>query len=427
MSTKSKDLPLDFDAKPVVPTTGTPSRVDRWMVRTLLRALNDAPIAIRLWNGQTFYWGQARPEVTLKIRERRALRQLFVDPDLYFGDAYSAGRIGVEGDLLEFLNLVTRNLPQSNNWLAVLRSTISRTPRSNSLRGSRQNIHHHYDLSNQFYALWLDQEYLQYTCAYFPTPTATLEEAQIAKLHHVCRKLGLKRGQEVVEAGCGWGGLGLFMAKHYGVNVRAYNISHEQIVFARDRAREEGVLGQVEYIEDDYRNITGTCDVFVSVGMLEHVGVTNYASLGDVIHACLRDRGRGLIHTIGRNRPRLMNAWIERRIFPGAYPPTLKEMADIFERHSFSILDVENLRLHYAKTLEHWLHRFNAAEEQVRAMFDERFVKAWRLYLTGSISAFLLGELQLFQVVFNRGSNNDIPWTREHLYKPHPRSGAAAS
>lgn len=427
MSTKSKDLPLDFDAKPVVPTTGTPSPVDRWMVRTLLRALNDAPIAIRLWNGQTFYWGQARPEVTLKIRERRALRQLFVDPDLYFGDAYSAGRIGVEGDLLEFLNLVTRNLPQSNNWLAVLRSTISRTPRSNSLRGSRQNIHHHYDLSNQFYALWLDQEYLQYTCAYFPAPTATLEEAQIAKLHHVCRKLGLKRGQEVVEAGCGWGGLGLFMAKHYGVNVRAYNISHEQIVFARDRAREEGVLGQVEYIEDDYRNITGTCDVFVSVGMLEHVGVANYASLGDVIHACLRDRGRGLIHTIGRNRPRLMNAWIERRIFPGAYPPTLKEMADIFERHSFSILDVENLRLHYAKTLEHWLHRFNAAEEQVRAMFDERFVKAWRLYLTGSISAFLLGELQLFQVVFNRGSNNDIPWTREHLYKPHPRSGAAAS
>ncbi|MDH3282665.1 MAG: class I SAM-dependent methyltransferase, partial [Gammaproteobacteria bacterium] len=171
MSSKSKELPLDFNAKPIVPTRGVPWAADKWMVRTLLRALNDAPIAIRLWSGETLYWGQSRPEVTLRIRDRRALWQLVFDPDLYFGDAYSTGRLVVEGDLLKFLDLVTRNLPQSNNWLPVLRSVISRTPRSNTLRGSRQNIHHHYDLSNEFYALWLDREYLQYTCAYFPTPT----------------------------------------------------------------------------------------------------------------------------------------------------------------------------------------------------------------------------------------------------------------
>jgi len=420
MSSKGKELPLDIDTRPITPTTGALWAVEKRMVRALLRALNDPPIAIRVWDGQTFYRGQSPPEVTLRVRDRRALWQLTADPDLYFGDAYSTGRIVVEGDLLNFVQLVSRSLPQSGGgWLSVLRSITSRAPRTNTLHRSRRNIHHHYDLSNKFYTLWLDSEYLQYTCAYFPTPAATLEQAQIAKLHHVCRKLGLKPGDEVVEAGCGWGGLGLFMAKHYGANVRAYNISHEQIVFATNRAKDMGVEDRVVYIEDDYRNISGTYDKFVSVGMLEHVGVANYKSLGHVIHRCLRESGCGLIHSIGRNRPRLMNAWIEKRIFPGAYPPTLKEMTEIFEGHDFSILDVENLRLHYAKTLEHWLERFNAVEGRVREMFDERFVKAWRLYLTGSISAFLLGELQLFQIVFNRGANNEFPLTREHLYQTH--------
>jgi len=153
------------------------------------------------------------------------------------------------------------------------------------------------------------------------------------------------------------------------------------------------------------------------VGMLEHVGVANYPDLGAVIDRCLREDGRGLVHSIGRNRPRLMNRWIEKRIFPGAYPPTLKEMAGIFEPYGFSILDVENLRLHYALTLEHWLQRFEENVSRVRELFDERFVRAWRLYLVGSIAAFRLGELQLFQVVFNRHRSNDLPMTREHLYR----------
>jgi cyclopropane-fatty-acyl-phospholipid synthase len=166
---------------------------------------------------------------------------------------------------------------------------------------------------------FLDEEHMQYTCAFYPDESATLEEAQTAKLDLVCKKLDLKPGETVVEAGSGWGGLARFIAKHYGVTVRSYNISAEQVAYARERARQEGLGNAVEYVEDDYRNITGTYDVFVSVGMLEHVGLSNYQKLGEVIDRSLKEKGRGLIHSIGRNIPRPMNEWIESYIFPGAY------------------------------------------------------------------------------------------------------------
>jgi cyclopropane-fatty-acyl-phospholipid synthase len=244
----------------------------------------------------------------------------------------------------------------------------------------------------------------------------SLEAGQRAKMHHVCRKLCLEPGQEVFEAGCGWGGLALFMAREYGVRVKAYNISHEQIVFARERAREVGLQDQVEYIEDDYRNIDGRCDVFVSIGMLEHVGVGHYHELGGVIDRVLKPGGSGLIHSIGRNRPQRMNSWIEARIFPGAYPPTLSEMAPIFEAGNFAIQDVENLRLHYAETLRHWRDRFETHHAEVEELYDPYFVRAWRLYLSGSIAAFTCGALQLFQVRFNRAGGNNLPRSRAHLY-----------
>jgi len=286
----------------------------------------------------------------------------------------------------------------------------------NTLDRARHNIYHHYDLSNDFYQKWLDTEAMQYTCAYFPNPDISLEQAQVAKLHHVCRKLQLKPGDEVVEAGCGWGGLARFMAQHYQVKVRAYNISREQIAFARQKARETGLDDRVEYIEDDYRNIQGEYDVFVSVGMLEHVGVRNYSTLGDVINRCLRQDGRGLVHSISRNQPGQMSSWIERRIFPGAYAPALSEMMKIFEHHDFSVWDVENLRLHYASTLQHWLTRFEQHTDEVAAMFDEEFVRAWRLYLCGSIASFESGVNGLFQLVFARGNHNVVPWTRNYVY-----------
>jgi cyclopropane-fatty-acyl-phospholipid synthase len=273
-------------------------------------------------------------------------------------------------------------------------------------------VHSHYDLGNAFYERWLDRE-MAYTCAYFPAPDVSLEQAQIAKMDRVCRKLALQPGERVLETGCGWGGLALYMARHYGVAVRALNVSGEQIAYARERARAERLDDRVEFVEDDYRNVQGRYDAFVSIGMLEHVGAADFSTLGGVIDRSLTDTGRGLLHFIGRNRPSPLNPWIRKRIFPGAYPPALSEVCDrVLAPWDLSVTDVENLRLHYATTLDHWRRRFDIAAPAVAAMFDETFVRAWRLYLAGSQAAFATGSMQLFQVVFARGASNAIPWTR---------------
>jgi len=203
------------------------------------------------------------------------------------------------------------------------------------------------------------------------------------------------------------------MARRYGVTVRAFNLSSEQIAFARERARREGLAGRVEFIEDDYRSAAGTCDAFVSVGMLEHVGLRDYPTLGRVIDRTLSSSGRGLLHFIGRNQAGPLNPWIRKRIFPGGYAPTLREVfRGVLEPHGLSVADVENLRQHYAKTLEHWLARYRESVPEVTTMFDEPFLRAWELYLAGSQAAFTAGSMQLFQVVFARPSSAALPWTR---------------
>ena len=244
----------------------------------------------------------------------------------------------------------------------------------------------------------------------------SLEQAQIAKMEHVSRKVGLRPGMRVIEAGCGWGALALHMARRYGVQVSAYNISRNQVEYARQSACEQGLQDRVEFIEDDWRNIRGECDAFVSVGMLEHVGLENYACLGDVIHRCLRPDGMGIIHSISQSDSRPLNPWIEQKIFPGAYPPTIAEMMSVFEPHRFAVLDVENLRLHYAETLRHWLRRFEDSVDTVREQFDETFVRTWRFYLTCSAVGFESGSLQLHQVVFAADSNHRLPRSRQYIY-----------
>jgi cyclopropane-fatty-acyl-phospholipid synthase len=387
------------------------------LLGSLLRTFGDPPIALVLANGERIAPQGAEPVATVRFADRGVLFALMREPQLGFGDLYSEGRITIEGDLVGMLEAVYRATAQSEPRGSLLRrlSGALHRPRRNSLAGSRSNIHHHYDIGNEFYKLWLGRT-MAYTCAYYPTESTTLDEAQVAKMDHVCRKLRLRSGETVVEAGFGWGTLALHMAKHYGVKVRAFNISREQVHFARERAAIEGLADRIEYVEDDYRNITGRYDAFVSVGMLEHVGVENYPALGEVAQRSIGLNGRGLIHSIGRNYPARLHAWIERRIFPGANPPSLKQMMDLFEPWDLSVLDVENLRLHYARTLTHWLELFEASAERVRGMFDEKFVRMWRLYLAGSVAAFTTGTLQLFQVVFAPRENNDIPATRAHLY-----------
>jgi len=387
------------------------------LLRRLLSELGDPPVEFALWSGERIAPASTTPAIKIRIHDRSTLLRVLRDPQVQFGDAYAAGRVEVEGDLIELIGMIYRGMAAADGKQS-LRARLAgwlRRSQRNTLAGSRRNIHHHYDIGNDFYAMWLG-ETMAYTCAYYPTAAASLEQAQIAKMDHVCRKLQLKPGDSVVEAGCGWGSLALHMASRYGARVRAFNISREQVAYARERAKQQGLEERVEFIQDDYRNISGRYDVFASIGMLEHVGRENYTELGRVVRRSLNAAGRGLIHSIGRNRPGPLHPWIVRRIFPGAYAPSLGEMMQIFEPSGLSVLDVENIRLHYALTLRHWLDRYRAAEDRVRKMFDDTFVRMWRLYLAGSVAGFETGTLQLFQVLFTTPENNRIALTRQHLY-----------
>jgi cyclopropane-fatty-acyl-phospholipid synthase len=374
-----------------------------------------APAAVRLelWDGSSPYRA-AHPAIgTLVVGDARTLRAVLINPHLQFGECYVRGTLEVRGNLEPVLEAISRL-----SLTPTLRERISsRLAPGNGIQRSRRNVHHHYDLGNDFYSWWLDEQ-LVYTCAYFEHPAMSLEQAQIAKMDLVCRKLRLQAGESVVEAGCGWGALALHMAREYGVNVRAFNLSREQIAYARERASREGLAGQVQFVEDDYRTASGECDVFVSVGMLEHVGLRHFPMLAEVMRRVLRrDHGRGLLHFIGRDVPRPLNAWTRRRIFPGGYPPTLAEVATrVLAPARMSILDVENLRLHYARTLAHWSRRFAQATEQVRVRYGQEFQRAWELYLSGSEAAFAAGSLQLFQVVFAPLEATPPYWTRAEVY-----------
>lgn len=392
--------------------------IERWLLSQLLDRLDDPQFDVQLWDGTVIPAGIASPAPDrLCIRQRAALWKLCFNPAYHFPEGYARGLIEVEGDLLNFLCVLNsrwrRHHPRLlSAWHQWLHASLRRiTP-----AGSRKNVEHHYDLGNDFYRLWLDEQ-LVYTCAYFPQPGMSLEAAQVAKLDHVCRKLRLRPGEEVIEAGCGWGALALHMARHYGVRVRACNVSIEQIRFAKSLAAQQGLADRVEFVLDDWRNLKGNCDAFVSVGMLEHVGPENFQQLGQVIERCLSPHGRGLIHTIGQNYPLPLNPWIERRIFPGAEPPALEQIVRIFTAGDLTVHDVENLHLHYAETLWHWLQRFEQHVETIRRTHGEPFVRMWRMYLASSYSAFETGGLQLYQIVFSPTDSNRVSRTRADWYR----------
>ncbi len=393
-----------------------------WIERRLVRAafdyLGSPPFSVVLWNGEEIAPAGVSTRWRLRLNDRAGLLQLCLNPHRAFGELYSQGAIEVENDLVGFLEALYGAL----EGCAKRRSHLARlwrdpTPRPGTRAQARRNIRHHYNLGNDFYGLWLDRAARQYTCAYYPRPSMGLEEAQIAKMRYLCAKLRLRPGESVVEAGCGWGGLALYMARHHGVRVTAYNISDEQLSYAREQLTRSRLGDRVSFVAEDYRDIRGRYDVFVSVGMLEHVGPSHYRALGEVLDRCLSPHGRGLIQCIGRNRPQRTNAWVEARIFPGSYPPTLREIMGVLEAPGLSVFDVENLRLHYTLTLRHWLCRFEAHSESIRSRYGAVFERAWRLYLAGSLASFSTGWLQLFQVLFGRPGLNELPWSRGYLYR----------
>jgi cyclopropane-fatty-acyl-phospholipid synthase len=398
---------------PSEPSPAPPTAFEKALLRAALAALGNPPLRVVFWNGEAVEPAGRAPWVGVRLRDRSLLRALPRGAEIAFGEAYADGSLEVDGDLSHTLEETFRGWGRPPLWARGLSrlAGLGRRLHRNGRRRARRNVHSHYDLGNDFYALWLDER-LVYTCAFFPSAEASLEEAQLAKLERVCRKLDLRPGERVIEAGCGWGAFALHAAERHGVRVLACNVSEEQVRFAREEARRRGLAGRVEFALEDWRELRGRCDAFVSIGMLEHVGRAHYRALGRVIDRVLPAEGRGLLHFIGHPRPMPISPWLEHRIFPGAYIPALSEMLPVLEPHGFAVVDVENLRRHYARTLEHWLERFDKAADRIASMYDARFVRTWRLYLASSIAAFRSGGSQLFQVLFARPGGDRLPLTR---------------
>lgn len=335
-----------------------------------------------------------------------------------FAEEYVSGNIDVEGNFQQLVRLGIDPQVQGLNLsprtkLSVLLHYLSSL---NTLRGSARNIAHHYDLGNDFYKLYLDES-MAYSCAYFKNREDTLEEAQRQKYEHICRKLGLKEGETLVDIGCGWGGMLLYAAHKYNVKGLGCTISKNQFEYARNRVASEGLEKSITIVRQDYRDVTGQFDKFVSIGMFEHVGKGLIPTFMEKTRSILKPGGVGLLHTVGKERNTRGDPWTMRYIFPGAYIPVLDHVVRSMGEKGFIPVDIENLRLHYAATLDEWAKRFEANVDRVEKMFDRKLARMWRMFLYGSSAAFRYGDIRLYQILFTNGLNNSLPWTREHLYR----------
>jgi cyclopropane-fatty-acyl-phospholipid synthase len=361
-------------------------------------------------------------DVVVRLSSSLTTLKVALRPDLYFGEAYMDGSLAIEqGSLWDLFDLCGRNLAHrrsfGRNWLMRLaRAFARRLQQRNSRRAARRNVAHHYDLSEDLFRAFLDQD-MQYSCAYFGQPALSLDEAQKAKKDHIAAKLLLRPGQRVLDIGCGWGGLALSLAQTEDVQVLGVTLSEQQLAVARRRAIEAGLEHAVAFEPKDYREIAGPFDRIVSVGMFEHVGTPNYQTFFDAIARLLRDDGMALIHSIGRmDGPGLTNAWVRKYIFPGGYIPALSEVLPAVERAGLWVTDIEILRLHYAETLRHWRERFLRRAHAIGAPYDERFRRMWEFYLAGSEMAFRHDGLMVFQLQLARRVET-VPLTRDYMFE----------
>jgi len=365
--------------------------------------------------------GEGPPAIAIALTGEDTVQRLVRDPHLALGEAYMDGRLTIESDDLHgFLELVLRNLDSGDDGaFSALQRGLRRLMRGitqkNPARRSKSNVAHHYDLSAELYDLFLDAD-RQYSCAYFKSPDDTLEQAQEQKKALIAGKLCLEPGMRVLDIGCGWGGMGLTLARDYGAEVLGVTLSEEQLKIARARAEAAGLADRVRFELTDYRAVTGQFDRIVSVGMFEHVGAPQFRTYFNTVRRLLSPDGVALIHTIGRvSPPGTTNPWIVKYIFPGGYIPALSEVMAAVEHENLYPTDIEVWRLHYAMTLRHWHDRFMAHRDKAAQLYDERFVRMWKFYLAASEQTFRHWGNCVFQLQLAR-DQRAVPLTRDYLY-----------
>lgn len=400
--------------------------MNKLIFRALERLVKKGALRVTTANGTTASFGDGEGlPVAVRFRSQAAQRRVLADPELRLGEAFVDGDIVLDdGTIMDLLELLlsqdTTSRPPSSKVLAGLRFVLRRFGQRNIRSRSKRNVAHHYDITGKLYDLFLDAD-RQYSCAYFETETASLDEAQQAKKRHIAAKLLIDRGSRVLDIGCGWGGLALYLAETFSAHVTGVTLSTEQLEFARSRVADASDGSRLDFQLQDYRDVTGRFDRIVSVGMFEHVGVDHYDAFFRKCRDLLDDDGVVLLHSIGRSdAPGFTNPWIAKYIFPGGYIPSLSEVLPAVERSGLVVTDIEILRLHYAETLRHWRQRFLSRRAAAVELFDERFARLWEFYLCVSELAFRYQGMMVFQMQIAK-RQEAVPLTRGYIESKEAR------
>ena len=397
-------------------------RLLRFLLKTFVRR---GAFKITTSRGTTFTFGDGTGKpVAVRFVTRAAEWGVLLDPEVKLGEAYMDGSFVVEqGSIADVLAICLGQNSELPHWARpqyFVRYLARRLNQFNPRKRARRNVAHHYDLDGRLYSLFLDAD-RQYSCGYFESPDQSLDDAQLAKKRHLAAKLLPKRGNRVLDIGCGWGGLGLYLADYTGADVTGVTLSQEQHSIANGRAAERGLAEHARFKLQDYRDVEGAFDRIVSVGMFEHVGVGHYDEFFRKCAQLLADDGVMLLHSIGRSEgPSATNPWIAKYIFPGGYIPSLSEVLPSIERAGLLTTDIEILRLHYAETLKNWRERFLAHREEVERIYDQRFVRMWEFYLAASEMSFREQNMMVFQIQLTK-RQSVVPMTRDYIAREEQR------
>ena len=374
-------------------------------------------------NSKKYVIGNPKKEkpIVIKLLDQKLMQKLLINPDLYFGEAYMDGSLVIQnGTLTEFLDLAFKNIGRGDinfygSVIKKIKGTFRYLTNFNKIVKSKENVAHHYDISEKLYDLFLDEN-RQYSCAYFKNDNDTLEQAQNNKIHHIIKKLNIQPNQKVLDIGSGWGTLALAIAKETKASVTGITLSENQFEYSKNKAKEMNLSNQVDFKLVDYRQLNEKFDRIVSVGMFEHVGRKFYKTYFNTVFKLLNEKGIALIHTIGSSMPpRDPQPWITKYIFPGGYTPSLSEVAKPIENSGLIVSDIEVLRMHYAHTLRNWKERFLSKKDTILGMFDEKFFRMWEFYLASCEMAFKWGDQVVFQFQLSK-DNTSVPNTRDYIY-----------
>jgi Cyclopropane fatty acid synthase and related methyltransferases len=388
--------------------------IDKTFYQNLMKGLFADPCEVRYWDGEVVNYGGGEAQFRININEPLPKSEILSDPSMAFGEGYMQKKIDIEGNVQGVIESLFNNqdsfLHQNKPYIKLVNVF------ANNLRKSKENIQFHYDIGNDFYRLWLDDT-MTYSCAYFRSPEDSLTQAQKNKVVHILRKLNLQPGQTLLDIGCGWGELILNAAKTYQVKALGITLSSEQYSRVQERILDEGLQELVEVQLIDYRELKGkTFDRVVSVGMIEHVGKEHLEEYFSTVKKLLNQGGASLLHCITGYEEGGTNSWINKYIFPGGYIPVVQELVKQLADNSFYLVDLESLREHYTRTLEHWSQNFEKNLPEIQKMRDETFIRMWRLYLSSCAASFHCGNLDLHQFLFTKGVNNSWPMTRSYVY-----------